>query len=186
MNRSVLALLCAGTLLGACSTHEPIKEAIAPPAPQPVAPPHPEVAAPQPAPQPVPRNVPFSVSMDAFFDFDQSVLRPEGKAALDDLSKRLAVTTYGTLTIVGHADRIGTAEYNQKLSERRAEAMRDHLVSDGVPANKISASGVGKSQPTAACPEVHGKDLIVCLQPDRRAVLTAAGTQIVLSAAGHE
>ena len=179
MKKTLLALLCAGGLLGACSTPESVKPvATAAPPPAPVVEPPPE--APAPPPQPVPQNVPFAVSMDTFFDFDKAALLPEGMAALNDLAKRLAVTTYDVLTIVGHADRIGPVDYNQKLSERRANAMRDYLIADGVSPQKIVASGVGKSRPTAACPDLRGAALIECLQPDRYAELTAAGTEVVV------
>jgi len=123
--------------------------------------------------------------MDAFFDFDQATLRPEGKAALDELARRLAVTQYDKLTIVGHADRIGPAAYNQKLSERRANAMRDYLVAQGIEAEKISASGIGESEPVASCSGVHGKRLIACLQPDRSAQLTAVGNELRVSDASR-
>ncbi|MBV8441498.1 MAG: OmpA family protein [Hyphomicrobiales bacterium] len=184
MRKTFLAVLCAGGVLGACS-NEPVKPvAAAAPAPAPVeSPPVATAPAPTPAPQPVTRNVLFTVSMDAFFDFDKATLRPEGMAALDDLATRLAVTNYDVLTIVGHADRIGAADYNQKLSERRALAMRDYLVAQGVSAQKISASGVGSTQPTAACPDLRGTALIDCLQPDRNAELNAAGSETVVSAA---
>lgn len=136
-----------------------------------------------PALVPVPQNIPFRVSMDAFFDFDQAALRPEGKAALDELADRLAVTQYNKLTIVGHADRIGAAAYNQKLSERRASAIRDYLIAQGIHAEKISSSGVGESEPVTSCDGLRGKRLIECLQPDRSAQLTAVGSELRLSEA---
>ncbi len=159
----------------------PVVEAPAPKAVEAVVEAPAPVAQTPPAPAPVPQNVPFRVSMDAFFDFDQATLRPEGKAALDELADRLAVTQYDHLTIVGHADRIGPAAYNQKLSERRANAMRDYLVAQGIEAEKISASGVGESESIASCSGVHGKRLIACLQPDRSAQLTAVGNEIRMS-----
>lgn len=183
MKKELLAVLCAGSLLGACSTNPPASPAAeAPPPPAPAAPP-PLAVAPAPAPQPVPTNAPFFVSLDAFFDFDKATLRPEGMAALNDLAGRLAITQYDTLAIVGHADRIGPVDYNQKLSERRARAMRDYLIAQGIDEQKIVASGVGKSNPTAACPDVSGARLIECLQPDRNAELTASGTETVVSSA---
>jgi OOP family OmpA-OmpF porin len=169
----------------------PVVEAPAPvvEAPAPVVEaPAPVVEAPAPlveAPAPVPQNVPFRVSMDALFDFDQARLRPEGKAALDELAQRLAVTQYDTLTVVGHADRIGPAAYNQKLSERRASAIRDYLIAQGIDAQRIAASGVGESQTTTSCRGLHGKRLIACLQPDRHAELTAAGNELRVSDASR-
>jgi OOP family OmpA-OmpF porin len=163
----------------------PVVEAPAPvvEAPAPVIEaPAPVVEAP---PAPVPQNVPFRVSMDALFDFDKSTLRPEGKAALDELAQRLAVTQYDQLTIVGHADRIGSAAYNQKLSERRAAAIREYLVAQGIDAHRIAASGIGESQPVTSCRGLHGKRLIACLQPDRHAELTAVGSELRVSDASR-
>jgi OOP family OmpA-OmpF porin len=163
----------------------PVVEAPAPEvaeAPAPVEAPAPIVEAP---PAAVPQNVPFRVSMDAFFDFDKATLRPEGKAELDELANRLAATQYDTLTIVGHADRIGPKAYNQKLSERRADAIRAYLVSRGIDGEKIKASGVGESEPVASCKGVHGKKLIACLQSDRYAELTATGNEIRVSEASQ-
>ena len=137
------------------------------------------------APAPLPQNIPFRVSMDAFFDFDQATLRPEGKAALDELADRLAVTQYDQLTIVGHADRIGPSAYNQKLSERRASAIREYLIAQRIHGEKISSSGVGESEPVASCPGLRGKRLIACLQPDRSAQLTAVGDELRLSDASR-
>ncbi|TMH30094.1 MAG: OmpA family protein [Betaproteobacteria bacterium] len=120
---------------------------------------------------------------DTFFNFDKAMLHPEGQAAFDDVSSRLAGSDYDSITIVGHADRIGTPQYNLGLSERRANAMRDYLVAKGIDAQKISASGVGSSEPTAQCPQLRGTRLVACLQPDRYAEVTVAGTAVQVSSA---
>jgi outer membrane protein OmpA-like peptidoglycan-associated protein len=156
---------------------------VAAPAPQPAAEPVAEAPAPAPAPQPIPQNVPFRLAADAFFDFDKSTLKPEALVALDDLAQRLAVTNYDTITVVGHADRIGTPKYNQTLSERRAGAIRDYLVADGIDAGKLLASGVGASEPTAQCGHLRGARLVACLQPDRYAEMTVSGTVVQVSTA---
>jgi OOP family OmpA-OmpF porin len=165
----------------------PVAEA---PAPEVAEAPAPVVEAPAPiveapAPAPVPQNVPFRVSMDTFFAFDKATLQPEGKATLDELAQRLAVTQYDTLTIVGHADRIGPKAYNQKLSERRASAICDYLVARGIDGQKLRTSGVGESQPVTSCHGVHGKRLIACLQADRHVELTATGNEIRVSEASR-
>ncbi len=139
--------------------------------------------APVPAPAPIARNVPFRVSTDALFDFDKATLRPLGREALDELATRLASSTYDAIAIVGHADRIGAAKYNQRLSERRAATMRDYLVAKGLDDRKISASGVGSKAPTTTCPHLRGARLMACLQPDRFAEVTVAGTETLASAA---
>jgi len=143
----------------------------------------PVVEAPAPAPAPVVLNVPFRLSTDAFFDFDKATLKPEGQAALDEVAAQLAGTTYDTITIAGHTDRIGTVAYNQKLSERRADAMAQYLIGKGVPADKISASGLGEKNPTAQCTSLRGARLIACLQPDRYAEVNVSGTATQVSAA---
>ena len=158
------------------------------PAPAPVAAPAPSVKepvveAPAPVPAPIPVNVPFRLSTDAFFDFDKATLNPKGQAALDEVASQLAGTTYDTITIVGHTDRIGTVAYNQKLSERRADAMAQYLMGKGLPADKISASGLGEKNPTAQCSGLRGARLIACLQPDRYAEVTVSGTATQVSAA---
>jgi OOP family OmpA-OmpF porin len=142
-----------------------------------------EAPAPAPGPAPIAHNVPFRVSTDAFFEFDKATLRPLGREALDELATRLASSTYDAIGIVGHADRIGAAKYNQRLSERRAAAMRDYLVAKGVDEQKISASGVGSNAPATTCPHLRGARLIACLQPDRFAEVTVAGTETHASAA---
>ena len=161
------------------------KPAVAASAPKIVEAPAPVAEQTPPAAAPVPQNIPFRLSLDALFDFDKATLRAEGKSQLDQLARRLAVTQYDKLTIVGHADRIGPAAYNLKLSERRAAAIREYLVAQGIDAQKIAASGVGESQSIASCPGVHGKRLIGCLQPDRHAELTALGNELRLSDASR-
>jgi len=75
--------------------------------------------------------------------------------------------------VTGHADKIGSVQYNQILSERRAEAVKAYLVSKGVEGSRLKANGKGSSEPIAKCDGVKGQELIVCLQPDRRVVLAA-------------
>lgn len=141
--------------------------------------------APPHAPLPVARPVPFRLSVDALFDFDSATLKPEGRAALDALAGELASSTYDSVAIVGHADRIGATKYNQSLSERRARVLRDYLASKGIDAQKISSSGVGSSQPVTLgqCDHLRGARLLACLQPDRYAEVTVAGTAVQVSAA---
>src|SRR6185369_7152479 len=123
----------------------------APPAPAPrVAPPPPPVAAP-PAPPvvvaPVSEKVTFAA--DAFFDFDKSDLKPEGKAKLDDLVGKMAGINLEVIIAVGHTDSIGTDAYNQKLSVRRAEAVKHYLVGKGIEKNRVYTEGKGEKQPVA-------------------------------------
>jgi OOP family OmpA-OmpF porin len=119
-----------------------------------VAPPPPVVEAPAPAPAtplpaPVASSEKVSYSADAFFDFDKAVLKPAGKSALDDLTSKLAGMNLEVIIAVGHTDSVGTDEYNQKLSIRRAESVKAYLESKGVESNRVYTEGKGEKQPVA-------------------------------------
>ncbi|MBV9191669.1 MAG: OmpA family protein [Betaproteobacteria bacterium] len=153
---------------------EPAPAAAAAPVPAPTPEPEPVVEAP--VLKPIILDQPFKLSADTLFDFASAELKNEGRDALDDVVSQLATSHYETIVIVGHTDRIGSTAYNQKLSERRAAAMREYLIEKGVPADRINATGLGESNPTARCDHLRGKRLIACLQPDRFAELTVGGT----------
>ena len=108
----------------------------------------------------------ITLASKALFDFDKAVLKPEGKAAIDSeiISKLAQVTKLELVLVTGHTDPIGTQQYNQKLSERRADAVRDYLVSKGVPKDKIETLGMGKTQPVpgVVCKQKNMKELIAC------------------------
>lgn len=135
--------------------------------------------APEAAPQKMaPQKV--SLSADALFAFDKSTLKPEGKLELDNLAKDLNGVSYDTIHVTGHTDRIGSTKYNQKLSEERANAVRDYLVSKDIAANRITVEGKGELQPTTQpgdCTGPKSKKLITCLQPDRRVDIEVTGTK---------
>ena len=124
------------------------------------------VAAMEPAPQPTMRKI--SLSADAYFGFDKAELNPQGKEKLDKIAQTLRNAHSPSIQIVGHADRIGPAEYNQKLSMQRAQAVKDYLVQQGVPGDTIQVSAVGSSQPAVTCEGKRGHALIQCLSPNRR------------------
>jgi OOP family OmpA-OmpF porin len=125
--------------------------AIVPVAPAPM--PAPAVAAPAPAPAPAPVAPPAATKVtyaaDAFFDFDKSVLKPEGKAKLDDLVGKIQGINLEVIIAVGHTDSVGSDSYNQKLSVRRSEAVKAYLVSKGVEKNRVYTEGKGEKQPVA-------------------------------------
>jgi OOP family OmpA-OmpF porin len=131
--------------------------AAAPPAPPPPAP----VAAPVavapvavapvvvPPPAPVKRTVAVTLGADATFDTGKADLKPQGRAKLDDIAAKLTEpsVTIDSMTVTGHTDNVGSAASNQKLSERRAEAVKTYLVGKGVDGSKIRTQGKGLTQP---------------------------------------
>ena len=142
----------------------------------------PEPAAPaaQPAtPKPAAQKV--TLAADALFDFDKAVLRPEGKAKLDDVSGKLKGIKLEVIIAVGHTDRIGSDNSNPKLSEKRAEAVKAYLVGKGVEPNRVYTEGKGKKQPVTGdkcgTSVKKTKKLIEYLQPDRRVEIEVIGTQ---------
>jgi len=159
------------------------KEKCEPPAP--VAAPAPPPPTPAPvAPKPVQEKI--TLAADVLFDFDKAVLKPEGMAKLDDLVGKLKPIALEVIIAIGHTDRIGSAEYNQKLSVRRAEAVKAYLVSKGIEPNRIYTEGKGLKQPVKDCPNPTAKgpiktraQLIECLQPNRRAEIEVVGTRTV-------
>jgi OOP family OmpA-OmpF porin len=174
------ARAAASEAVGLCDPDlAPKKAAAATPA----APPAPKTATPAAKPKPEPEKLlpqKINFSADALFDFDKSELRPEGKAMLDDLTRVLQDAKYEVILAIGHTDRIGTAQYNQKLSVRRAESVKKYLVDKGIAPNRVYAEGKGKTQPLTKpgdCKQKNRKALIACLQPDRRVDVEVTGTK---------
>ena len=134
----------------------------------------PAAAAPKPAAQKV------TLAADALFDFNKADLRAEGKAKLDKLATDIKGIKLEVIIAVGHADRFGTDAYNQKLSEKRAEAVKAYLVSKGVEPNRVYTEGKGKKQPVTKADQCKGpksKKVVDCLQPDRRVEIEVIGTK---------
>jgi OOP family OmpA-OmpF porin len=122
----------------------------------------------------------ITIAADALFDFNKATLRPEGKAKLDDVANKSKSLVLEVVIAVGHADRIGGAAYNQKLSEKRAAAVKDYLVSKGIPANRVYTEGKGSKQPVTKpgqCKGAKSAKVIACLQPDRRVDIEIIGTK---------
>ncbi|MEO0048240.1 MAG: hypothetical protein RLZZ410_1199 [Pseudomonadota bacterium] len=90
-----------------------------------------------------------SYTADALFDFDKSVLKPAAKTSLDNLVGQIKSLALEVVIATGHTDSVGTDAYNQKLSVRRATAVKTYLVSKGIDANRIQIEGKGETQPVA-------------------------------------
>jgi OOP family OmpA-OmpF porin len=160
-----------------------VPKPVPPPPPPAAAPPPPPPPAPAPAPAPAPQVQRITLASRALFDFDKAVLKPEGKSAIDSeiISKLSGVQKLELVLVTGHTDRIGSQQYNQRLSERRADAVRDYLVSRGVPRDRIETLGMGKTQPVpgVVCDQKALKALIACLAPNRRVEVEVKGDAVV-------
>jgi OOP family OmpA-OmpF porin len=101
----------------------------------------------------------FALDATTLFDFDKSDLRPMGKEKLDDLvAKVKSHQAVDSITITGHTDSVGTDAYNQKLSERRANSVRDYMVNAGIDTSLItSTSGMGETKPVASNDTADGR-----------------------------
>jgi OOP family OmpA-OmpF porin len=155
---------CDGALVVAAPAPAPAPAAVAP-APAPIAAP-----APAPAPQP-PAATKVTYAADAFFDFDKAVLKPEGKAKLDDLVGKVKGINLEVIIAVGHTDSVGNDTYNQKLSVRRAEAVKSYLVSKGIEKNRVYTEGKGEKQPVADNKTSEGR------AKNRRVEIEVVGTR---------
>ena len=132
-----------------------------------------EAPAPMPKAKPRPRPVANKVTLaaDVLFDFDKSVIKPEGRARLDDLVSKISGINLEVVIAIGHTDSIGSAAYNQKLSVRRAESVKAYLVSKGIAANRIYTEGKGEKQPVASNKTKEGR------AKNRRVEIEVIGTR---------
>jgi len=115
----------------------------------------------------------ISLQAEVLFDFDKSVLKEAGKKILDEevVEKMKAHPEVELVLITGHADRIGDDNYNQRLSESRADSVKKYIASQGIADDRLHAIGKGEREPVVDCKGVRGKKLIDCLQPNRRVVV---------------
>lgn len=128
----------------------------------------PKAAAPAPAPAAATK---VTYAADAFFDFDKAVLKTEGKAKLDDLTGKVKGINLEVIIAVGHTDSVGADAYNQKLSVRRAEAVKAYLVSKGIEKNRVYTEGKGEKQPVADNKTKEGR------AKNRRVEIEVVGTR---------
>ena len=184
-------ILAVSLALGACATEEqkPAATPAAKPAP----------ASPAPAPAPVPRATQdiqigqggmapkpepkkpavINLASTELFEFNKATLTDSAKKTLDAevVAKLNDFGQIRYINVNGHADRLGSAQYNQRLSERRAEAVRAYLVSKGADAGHVETLGFGKTTPAKSCPDQKDrKALIECLAPNRRVVVEIQGS----------
>jgi OmpA-OmpF porin, OOP family len=162
------AVGCDGALVRAAAAPAPAPAA-RPPAAAP-APAAPAARPPAPAPQP-PAATKVTYAADAFFDFDKSVLKPEGRAKLDDLVSKIQGINLEVIIAVGHTDSVGSDAYNQRLSVRRAEAVKAYLVSKGIERNRVYTEGKGEKQPVADNRTAEGR------AKNRRVEIEVVGTR---------
>jgi OOP family OmpA-OmpF porin len=145
---------------------------VAPPKPGVIPPPPPAPAPAKPAPaKPKPVAEKVTLAADVLFDFDKSVIKPEGKSKLDDLANKVKAINLEVVIAIGHTDSIGSDAYNQKLSVRRAEAVKAYLISKGVEPNRIYTEGKGEKQPVASNKTKEGR------QKNRRVEIEVIGTR---------
>jgi len=159
-------------------------------APEPKVEPAPPVAAVAAAPVVVepPRPViqKLTLSTDVLFDFGKAELKDSGKQRLDQLASEIKDADVDEIVAVGHADRIASEDFNQKLSEARAQAVKGYLAQQGAKSNTITAEGKGESQSVTGdeCKKLgaergSNKKLVACLQPDRRVEIEVLGSRTV-------
>jgi OmpA-OmpF porin, OOP family len=141
---------------------------VVPPPAQPTPPTTPPVVTPPPPP---PAATKVTYAADAFFDTGKSVLKPEGKAKLDDLTSKVKDINLEVIIAVGHTDSVGSDASNQKLSVRRSEAVKAYLVSKGIEKNRVYTEGKGEKQPVADNKTKEGK------AKNRRVEIEVVGTR---------
>lgn len=152
------------------------------PAARPVPAPAPAPAAPAPAPKPAAKPAapkPPVIKAVVNFAFDVAKLSPKAQSQIDAevVAKLPGMGALRYMNVSGHTDRLGSPQYNQKLSERRANAVKAYMVKKGVDASKIETFGFGKTLPVKSCPDQKDrKALIACLEPNRRVEIEAEGT----------
>ena len=162
---------------------------VAPP-PEPKLEPAPIAVAPAVVEPPRPVIQKLTLSTDVLFDFGKAELKDSGKQRLDQLVSEIKGADVDEIVAVGHADRIASDDYNQKLSEARAQAVKDYLSQVGAKSNAITAEGKGESQPVTGedCKKLGveraaNKKLVACLQPDRRVEIEVLGSRTVAGGA---
>jgi outer membrane protein OmpA-like peptidoglycan-associated protein len=132
----------------------------------------PQAVVPPPPPAPPPA-APLRLQADALFDFNSAVLKPAGQERLRQLVQQVGDPRgVRDVVVIGYTDRIGSDSYNLRLSQHRAQAVREYLIGQGIPAEAVRAEGRGNAQPVAECPAGRSRAVIECLAPNRRVEIT--------------
>lgn len=150
----------AGAVVGGllCQEREQPPAAPVEPAPAPKSAPPPPPAPPPPSPPPPATGTVIESLQGTFFDFDKATLRPQAGPKLDHAADVMNEHPGIKLSIQGHTDNVGTDAYNQKLSERRAQAVFDHLVGKGINASRLMTTGYGESRPAVSNDTAEGRE----------------------------
>ncbi len=127
--------------------------------------------------------VPYTLQTETLFAYNKSEMSASGKQKMHDevIGKMHEYPKDEVVLITGYTDRIGSDEYNMKLSQHRADAVKAYLVEQGIDGNRIETAARGKADPIVSCDNIKGKAnrknkaLIACLQPNRRIVLDLKG-----------
>lgn len=119
---------------------------------------------------------PVTVVLKAFFDFNKSELNAVNEEKVKTIAKQIKAFNIEVITVTGNADRIGTEEYNQNLSEKRANVVKAALVNLGVEESRIYIESKGESQPVVNCPGKTTAKVIACLAPNRRVNIEVIGS----------
>src|SRR5690625_1572129 len=108
---------------------------------------------------------------DVLFEFGQADLKPEGKRQIEQYVPLIKARGRTWIDVVGHTDRIGSKQANDRLSLERAQSVRNLLIANGLNPDRIRARGLGSRHPKVECPDQARAALIECLAPNRRVVI---------------
>ena len=131
------------------------------------------------APLPVYEKVAFDANV--LFDSDKSALRTAGLDTLDEFVARIHGLDSQRIVAIGYADRMGSQDANQVLSQQRVDAVKAYLVGKGIKAERVQTSAMGETKPNTSarqCKDANNATNVACMQPDRHVFIEVSGTRI--------